>query len=104
MDERQRSILKRVEDELASAGYKRTQIYTGSLSPDAFFLSYWDLLVDRKLAGLETPTSQEVWESMKETINYLNRTAAKASEDYTKLENKNRDLQEHIKWLEKDRK
>lgn len=104
MDERQKAILKRVEDELSSDGYKRIPIYEGDLSSNSFFLSYWDLIVDRKLAGLEAPTSQEIWEDMKKTINYLNRTAAKASEDYLRLQNKIRDLEEHIKWLEKDRK
>lgn len=57
--------------------------------------------MDRKLEGKEYPTSQEVWEEMKMQLNFTNSIAAKASEECLKLQNRCRDLEDHVKWLEK---
>lgn len=98
---REDEILKRIEQAVSSDGYVRKNIYTRIQFGIGNNTSYFQVLVDRKLEGKEYPTAQEVWEEMKMQLNFVNSTAAKASEEYLRLQNRYRDLEEHIKWLEK---
>jgi hypothetical protein len=101
---REDALLKRIEENLANDGYVRKNIYSKSEYGIGDNASYFQALVDRKLEGKEYPTAQEVWEEMKSQLNFLRGVAGKASEEYLRLQNKYRDLEEHIKWLEKDKK
>lgn len=98
---REDEIIKRIEQIVAENGYVRKNIYTRLQFGMGNNTSYFQVLVDRKLEGKEYPTAQEVWEEMKMQLNFMNSTAAKASQEYLTLQNKYRDLEEHIKWLEK---
>ena len=98
---REDEISKRFEQTVAADGYVRKNIYTKQQFGMGNNTSYFQVLVDRKLEGKEYPTAQEVWEEMKMQFNFMNSVAAKASEEYLKLQNRVRDLEEHIKWLEK---
>ena len=98
---RENEILKRLEQAVSEDGYVRKNIYTRQQFGMGDNTSYFQVLVDRKLEGKEYPTAQEVWEEMKMQLNFMNSTAAKASQEYLTLQNKYRDLEEHIKWLEK---
>lgn len=98
---REDEIIKRIEQTIAADGYVRKNIYTKQQFGMGNNTSYFQVLVDRKLEGKEYPTAQEVWEEMKMQFNFMNSVAAKASEEYLKLQNRVRDLEEHIKWLEK---
>ena len=98
---REDALLKRIEENLSNDGYVRKNIYSKLEYGIGNNASYFQALVDRKLEGKEYLTAQEVWEEMKAQLNYLGGIAAKASDEYLKLQNKYRDLEEHIKWLEK---
>lgn len=98
---REDEISKRFEQTVAADGYVRKNIYTKQQFGMGNNTSYFQVLVDRKLEGKEYPTAQEVWEEMKMQFNFMNSVAAKASEEYLRLQNRVRDLEEHIKWLEK---
>ena len=98
---REDEIIKRIEQTVSEDGYVRRNVYTRLQFGMGNNTSYFQVLVDRKLEGKEYPTAQEVWEEMKMQFNFMNSVAAKASEEYLKLQNKYRDLEEHIKWLEK---
>jgi hypothetical protein len=97
-------ILKRIEQNILEDGYVRKNIYAKKEFGIGNNASYFQVLVDRKLEGKDYPTAQEMWEEMKMQLNFFNSVAAKASEEYLKLQNKVRDLEEHIKWLEKNEK
>ena len=98
---REDELLKRIEKNISDDGYVRKNIYTKQQFGIGNNTSYFQVLVDRKLEGKEYPDAQEVWEEMKAQLNFMNSVAAKASDEYLKLQNKVRDLEEHIKWLEK---
>ena len=98
---REDEIIKRIEESLSNDGYVRKNIYSKLEYGIGDSASYFQALVDRKLEGKEYPTAQEVWEEMKMQLNYLRSTAAKASDDYLKLQNQVRDLIEHINWMNK---
>jgi chromosome segregation ATPase len=98
---REDALLKRIEEDLTNDGYVRKNIYSKLEYGMGNNASYFQALVDRKLEGKEYPTAQEVWEEMKSQLNDLGGVAARASEDYRKLQNKYKNLEEHIKWLEK---
>ena len=101
MSNREDEIIRRIEQTLAEDGYVRKNIYSKTEIGMGNNPSYFQVLVDRKLEGKEYPTAQEVWEEMKMQFNFMNSVAAKASEEYLRLQNRVRDLEEHIKWLEK---
>jgi hypothetical protein len=98
---REDEILKRIEQTVSEDGYVRKNIYTRQQFGMGNNTSYFQVLVDRKLEGREYPTAQEVWEEMKMQFNFMNSVAAKASDEYLKIQNRVRDLEEHIKWLER---
>jgi hypothetical protein len=98
---REDELLKRIEKNISDDGYVRKNIYTKQQFGIGNNTSYFQVLVDRKLEGKEYPTAQEVWEEMKAQLNFINSVTAKASDEYLKLQNRIRDLEEHIKWLEK---
>lgn len=98
---REDEIIKRIEQTVSEDGYVRKNVYTRLQFGMGNNTSYFQVLVDRKLEGKEYPTAQEVWEEMKMQFNFMNSVAAKASDEYLRLQNKHRDLEEHIKWLEK---
>ena len=98
---REDELLKRIEKNISDDGYVRKNIHTKQQFGVGNNTSYFQVLVDRKLEGKEYPDAQEVWEEMKAQLNFMNSVAAKASDEYLKLQNKVRDLEEHIKWLEK---
>lgn len=95
------ALIKRIEDDLINEGYVRKNIYHKTEHGLGDNTSYFQALVDRKLEGKEPPTAQEVWEEMKTQLNFLRSVASSASQEYLKLQNKARDLEEHIRWLEK---
>lgn len=99
---RKDELLKRIEKNISDDGYVRKNIYTKQQFGIGNNTSYFQVLVDRKLEGKEYPAAQEVWEEMKEQLNFMSSVAAKASDEYLKLQNRVRDLEEHIKWLEKN--
>jgi hypothetical protein len=101
MSKREDEIIKRIEQTVTEDGYVRKNIYSKIQFGMGNNVSYFQVLVDRKLEGKEHPTAQEVWEEMKMQINFMNSVAANASKEYLKLQNRVRDLEEHIKWLEK---
>jgi hypothetical protein len=98
---REDEIIKRIEQTVSEDGYVRKNVYTRLQFGMGNNTSYFQVLVDRKLEGKEYPTAQEVWEEMKMQFNFMNSVAAKASEEYLRLQNRVRDLEEHVKWLEK---
>lgn len=98
--DREKALIERITQNIVDDGYTRKVIYNKLEFGIGNGKSYFDILVDRKLEGKEYPTAQEVWEEMKMQLNFLNSVAAKASDEYLKLQNKIRDLEEHIKWLE----
>ena len=98
---REDEVVRRIEQTVSEDGYVRKNIYTKLQFGMGNNASYFQVLVDRKLEGKKYPTAQEVWEEMKMQINFMNSVAANASKEYLKLQNKVRDLEEHIKWLEK---
>lgn len=97
---REDEIIRRAEESVSNDGYLRKNIYTRLEFGMGNNTSYFQVLVDKKLEGAEYPTAQQVWEEMKMQLNFAQGVAAKASEEYLRLQNKVRDLEEHIKWLE----
>lgn len=100
---REDEILKRIEKTVMDDGYIRKNIYSQLEFGMGNNVSYFQVLIDRKLEGREYPTAQEVWEEMKMQLNYLYGVSAKASDEYLKLQNKVRDLEEHAKWVQTTR-
>lgn len=98
---REDELLKRIEKNISDDGYVRKNIYAKQQFGIGNNTSYFQVLVDRKLEGKEYPAAQEVWEEMKMQLNFISSVATKASDEYLKLQNRVRDLEEHIKWLEK---
>lgn len=99
MDDRTKAIIQKIEDELKNNGFVRKNILNSKSGGIALAKSYFDALVDLKLEGKDEPKSQEIWEEMKEHINYLSLTLSKAADDYRKLENKVRHLEQDIAEL-----
>ena len=99
---REDELLKRIEKNISEDGYVRKNIYAKQQFGIGNNTSYFQVLVDRKLEGKEYPAAHEVWEDMKMQLNFMSSVAAKASDEYLKLQNRVRDLEEHIKWLEKN--
>lgn len=101
--DREKALLERIKNEITQLGVIEKNIYSRQENGIGDCLSYFEVLVELKLRG-EEYSNQQVWEEMKSQLNFMRGTAAKASDEYLKLQNKYRDLQEHIKWLEKDKK
>jgi hypothetical protein len=98
-NDRQEQLLERIRTNLADLGYRVNNVYKSEQYGPGDFNSYFEYLTECRLENI-SPNAQDVWELMKMQINFLQRTAAKASDEYLKLQNQNRDLKEHIKWLE----
>lgn len=102
-DERTKALIEKIESDLISEGYSNTiSTYkhnpTGPCSYDNFF----DYLVDLRLDGSEIPSIEELWITMKEQYNYLYGNLLKASEDYAKLENRERHLRKDLNNITKE--
>jgi hypothetical protein len=93
MDDRQNSIITRIEQGLKDAGHDNKTIRECAESGFGDMPSFFELLVDLKLEGKKDPSPQEIWENMKKQINYLKVVITQAGDDYRKLENKARGLQ-----------
>jgi hypothetical protein len=101
--DRQKALIDRIKNEITQLGVIERDIYSRQENGIGDCLSYFEVLIELKLRG-EEYSPQQIWEEMKTQLNFLRGVAAKASEEYLKLQNKNRDLQEHIKWLENENK
>ena len=100
--DRQKALMERIRNEITQLGVIEKNIYSRSENGIGDCLSYFEVLIELKLRG-EEYSNQQIWEEMKSQLNFLRGVASKASDDYLKLTNKYRDLEEHIKWLEKER-
>lgn len=100
--DRQKALMERIKNEIAQQGIIEKNIYQRLESGIGDCISYFEVLLELKLRGEEYST-QQVWEEMKQQLNFFRGVASKASEDYLKLTNKYRDLEEHIMWIEKER-
>jgi hypothetical protein len=100
--DREKALMERIRNEITQLGVTEKDIYLRSENGIGDCLSYFEVLLELKLRG-EEYSNQQVWEEMKKQLNFFRGVAAKASEDYLKLTNKYRDLEEHIKWIEKER-
>lgn len=98
--DREKALIERIKNEITQLGVTEKNIYSRQENGIGDCLSYFEVLVELKLRG-EEYSNQKVWEEMKSQLNFLRGVAGKASEEYLRLQNKYRDLEEHIKWLEK---
>jgi len=101
--ERTKILIEKIEADLISEGYLRgnrlwQHLDTGPCSYDCFF----DYLVDLRLGGQEFPSTEKLWEDTKRQYNYLISNLAKASEDYTKLANKEKHLRKDLYEITKE--
>ena len=88
-------VIIRYKDMLEEEGLYEKKIRDGSNNGLGDFNSFFDYLLECKLAGTEPLNTEKVWEDMKRQINYLQRQTVKLNEDYLALQNK-------IRWLESD--
>jgi predicted transcriptional regulator len=97
---REKELLKRIEDDLVQEGFTRKKVYALKNGGIGLAASFFDAMVDLKLEGRDL-TKEELWTEMKEYINFLSVELSKASEEYSKLDrrhrNLNKDFQELIK-------
>lgn len=100
MTNRSDALIQRIEENLTNEGFKKKPIYQRKEFGFGDFESFFDLMVDVRLGGKEYLTAEEVWENMKMQVNFLLGTLAGASDDYIKLQNRYKNLEEHVKWLE----
>lgn len=103
VDERTKQLISRIEEQLKAEGYSVNRILESRADGMGIAKSFFEVLVDLKLEGKENPTAQEVWEEMKAHINYLGRNLSKGADDYRKLENKVRHLEQDLDDLRKGR-
>jgi hypothetical protein len=80
-------------------GYKRCKIRTGCKNGVGDAESYFDYLLDCKLEGNTVLNNEAIWTSMKMQLNYVQNNAAKANEDYLKLQNEVRYLKEDLEEM-----
>lgn len=92
MGERARARYERIENTVFDEGYVKKEIHQQDNVGYGDFQSFFEILVDCKLAGSEYPTAQEVFENMKKQINHYKAEVNKYSEEYFKLLNENRAL------------
>lgn len=100
--QRENQILDRIRKSLHDEGIVNRQIVQSEQYGIGSSKSYFEALIDIKLAGKEIPTAQTVWEELKAQINYLTGALLKASKDYSILETKVRGLQDDSKDLLKE--
>ena len=95
------SVISKFEQKLIDAGFSDQREYSSDRFGPAEFRSYFEFLLDRLLAGEEQLElkPEKPWIQMKRQNNYLERSLAKASEDYPKLENKMREKENIINDL-----
>ena len=96
-------IISRYERIVSQEGIRNRIIYEHEDTLPSQFRKYFDYRVELLLRGDEELSPQRLWEEMRKKINLLEGQLAKASEDYTKLENKCRDLQNLVDDLMKGR-
>ena len=92
MDKRTRARLERIENQVADEGYKNSKNYGQSEVGYGDFDSFFEVLVECRLAGEEYPTHVQVFNNMKKQVNFLRADLTKASEDYLKIQNECRHL------------
>ena len=94
MDERAKARYQRIENQVFDMGYTNKPIYEKSETGYGDYESFFELMVESKLSGDDHFLDmQRVFESMKRQINFYRSELSRAAEDYTKLENKHRNLQ-----------
>lgn len=91
--DRLKAIIQRFEEELRKEGYEKKEIFERSKEGYGDVRSFFELLVDFKLEGKEIPTVEEMWTNMKKQLNEREGTIAYANEEYRKLSNRVRGLQ-----------
>lgn len=94
-----RAKCSHIEKLIADEGYSSKTIYKQSKSGYGDFNSFFDLLVDCKLAGNKYPTNLEVFNNMKQQINYLKAELHRISNSYNKLQNEIRNLRKEKEEL-----
>ena len=77
--DRTKQIINRIEEELIRENFKKKIITQQSEFGYGDLNSFFELMVDLRLEGKITVSSEEVWENMKKQINYLKTTATKAA-------------------------
>lgn len=95
MGEREDQIIERAKKSVAEEGFTEVNISNRCSIGPGDFRSYFDLMVDRKLAGLPgEPSSRLLWTEMKYQINHLRQIIADAEKEYTRLFNAHQGLKE----------
>ena len=103
MDERTKQIVDRISQQLADDGYVKADQYNQTQYGIGSSKSYFEALIDRKLAGYDDyPTAEQVWSEMKAQINWYSRQLLRASEEYSKLESRLRGAEDDIRDLRKE--
>lgn len=93
MNSREKQIIERTRKSLLHDGFIEVPINEKSQFGMGDYISFFDLMIDRRLEGLDQPSPEEVFVNMKRQINYLNKIILDVGKDYTLLSNKYRDLQ-----------
>lgn len=104
MMDRSKSIIERIEERLKEEGFSKKNILESSETGLGDYNSFFDLMIDLRLDGKEHVAAQEIWEDMKKQINFFRRNLSKAADDYRKLENKYRGLQNDYEEAIKEKK
>jgi hypothetical protein len=101
---KQKQIITKFESAVSADGYVRKNITAKIQYGMGNAKSYFDVLVDTRLAGNEYPTAQEAWEELKGQINFLTSNLLAASEEYSRLATKNRGLtSDHIDLIKENK-
>lgn len=97
LDDRSKQIIERFKKELVSEGIEEIKITYASREGFGHLESFFDLMLDLKLAGKKEISAQEVFENMKAQINYCQKNLLDAEKSYQRLMIEFRDLQDLYK-------
>lgn len=104
MNDRDKAIIDRIKNSLREEGFVDKPVYMGIDGGLGDFEYFFEVMVDLRLRGIRNVTPEFIWEDMKMQINNMSSTIRKAGEDYTRLANKHRDLQNSYIELIKNQK
>jgi hypothetical protein len=100
--DRLKELIARITKALEEEGIEVEPIFEHSKNGFGDFQSFFELMIDVRLDGKDKLDAQEVWENMKKQLNWLQTAAIVASDDYRKLENRFRNLQNDYQLLIKE--
>ena len=103
VNERLKAKIEQVKLSLIDSGIIEENVLGSSETGPGDYKSYFEYMIDRRLDGKAQPTPEELWKEMRLQINHLSRALSRASEDYRKMENRCRALQNDLNEIIKEK-